>query len=490
MSKGEKTPGERRQLPVQQDKPWGGRFDAVLDDKAEAFLASLPFDRRLAQEDIEGSTAHCRMLMQRGIISAQEGELILNGLAEIGAEIETGTFPFDLSLEDIHMNVERRLIQKIGPSGGKLHTGRSRNDQVALDLHLYVRKEITKVDGLLADVQAVLLELAKKYFGVIIPGYTHLQRAQPVLFSHHLLAYFWMLQRDRERFLDAYKRADLMPLGAGALSGSSFPLDREMVARELRFGAIYENSMDAVSDRDFVVEFLGCAAILAMHLSRFSEELVLWSSQEFAFVELADAFTTGSSMMPQKKNPDVPELVRGKTGRIYGNLVAVLTMLKGLPLTYNKDMQEDKEPLFDTCDTIRQILEIYPPLLATMQLNENKLQQMLRHDFSTVTELADYLAAKGVPFREAHAVVGRLVRYALNEGKHPVELTRSELEAFHPLLDNELMSQILNPRHAVASHRSRGGTAPQAVKAQLSRARQIMRRHTRRAQRLFKCGTF
>lgn len=486
MSADKKTPGKaEKHLPVQQEKPWGGRFDTALDRKAEAFLASLPFDRRLAREDVEGSMAHCRMLMQKKIIPLQEGELILSGLAEIGAELEAGTFPFDLSLEDIHMNVERRLVQKIGPVGGKLHTGRSRNDQVALDMHLYVKKEIKEVDGLLAALQDVILLLARRYLGVIIPGYTHLQRAQPVLFSHHLLAYFWMLQRDRERFLDAYARADLMPLGAGALSGSSFPLDREMVARELHFAALYDNSMDAVSDRDFVIEFLGCAAILAMHLSRLSEELILWSSQEFSFIELADAFTTGSSMMPQKKNPDIPELVRGKTGRIYGNLLALLTILKGLPLTYNKDMQEDKEPLFDTCDAVKAILEIYPALLATMKLNENKLKQAVQQDFSTVTELADYLAANGVPFREAHAVVGRLVRHALDQGKLPAELTRGELASFHPLLDSELVAELLKPQRAVASRLSRGGTAPQAVKAQLSRARRTMRRHKLRAQKVY-----
>ncbi|HAP32830.1 MAG TPA: argininosuccinate lyase [Firmicutes bacterium] len=471
------------------DKPWGGRFDASLDKKAEAFLASLPFDQRLAQEDVRGSMAHCRMLIKTGVLSPGEGELILGGLVEIAGELASGRFPFDLSLEDIHMNVEKRLMEKIGSVGGKLHTGRSRNDQVALDMHLYVRKQIIEVDGLLAGLQAVLLELAKKHLGVIIPGYTHLQRAQPVIFSHHLLAYFWMLQRDRERFLDAYRRADLMPLGAGALSGSSFPLDREAVARELHFAAIYENSMDAVSDRDFVLEFLACAALLIMHLSRLSEELILWSSQEFSFIELSDAFTTGSSMMPQKKNPDIPELVRGKAGRVYGNLLALLTVFKGLPLTYNKDMQEDKEPLFDTCDTIKNILEIYPSLLESTKLNLKQIKQAVQHDFSTVTELADYLAANGIPFREAHAIVGQLVRYALDQGKLPAELTRSELAPFHPLLDSDMTPQLLRPQHAVASHRSRGGTAPQAVKEQLSRARRAMHRINLRAEKLF-CREF
>ncbi|MEW5921315.1 MAG: argininosuccinate lyase [Bacillota bacterium] len=490
MSKRKKSAGEvKKRLPVAQEKPWGGRFDAALDKKAESFLASLPFDQRLAQEDIQGSMAHCRMLIKTGVLPPQDGELILRGLAEISSELAAGSFPFDLSFEDIHMNVERRLVEKIGPVGGKLHTGRSRNDQVALDMHLYVKKEIKQIDGLLTALQAVLLELAKKYLGIIIPGYTHLQRAQPVLFSHHLLAYFWMLQRDRERFLDAYARADLMPLGAGALSGSGFPLDQEEIARELHFAALYENSMDAVSDRDFVIEFLGCAAMLAMHLSRLSEELILWSSQEFSFIELDDAFTTGSSMMPQKKNPDIPELVRGKTGRIYGNLLALLTVFKGLPLAYNKDMQEDKEPLFDTSDTIKSILELFPGLLWSIKLNKEKLKQAVRDDFSTVTELADFLAGKGIPFREAHGIVGRLVRFALDAGKLPADLTRSELAAFHPLLDSDLTLELLKPQRAVESHQSRGGTAPQAVKEQLSRARRAMRRNDVRAKKLFHSGT-
>ena len=482
---------DRKNLPDEgksclPDKPWGGRFDAALNKKAEAFLASLPFDRRLAREDVQGSMAHCRMLIKTGVLSPGEGELILGGLAEIAGELDGGSFPFDLSLEDIHMNVEKRLLEKIGSTGGKLHTGRSRNDQVALDMHLYVRKEIAEVDGLLAGLQAVLLELAKKHLGVIIPGYTHLQRAQPVLFSHHLLAYFWMLQRDRERFISAYSRTDLMPLGAGALSGSGFPLDREAVARELHFAALYENSMDAVSDRDFIVEFLACAALLIMHLSRLSEELILWSSQEFSFIELSDAFTTGSSMMPQKKNPDVPELVRGKTGRVYGNLLALLTVLKGLPLTYNKDMQEDKEPLFDSADTIKGILELFPELLRTMKLKKDKLRKAAGEDFSTVTELADFLAGRGIPFREAHAIVGRLVRYALDQGKLPIELNHSELNAFHPLLGDDQVRSLLKPQQAVKARRTRGGTAPQAVKKQLSMARRTFRRTGTRAQKLFR----
>ncbi len=480
------TPAERRdRLTADGDKPWGGRFDTAMDKKAETFLASLPFDQRLAQEDVQGSIAHCRMLVKQGVLSVDEGDKILDGLAEISTELAEGIFPFDTAFEDIHMNVEKRLVEKIGMVGGKLHTGRSRNDQVALDLHLYVKKEIRETDVLLKRLQQVLLELAKEHMGVIIPGYTHLQRAQPVLFSHHLLAYYWMLHRDRERFLDAYGRTDMMPLGSGALSGSSFPLDREETARLLKFAALYENSMDAVSDRDFVVEYLGCASLLMMHLSRFCEELILWTSQEFSFVELGDAFTTGSSMMPQKKNPDIPELVRGKTGRVYGNLLALLTMLKGLPLSYNKDMQEDKEPLFDTVDTIKKILELFPPMLQSMELKSDNLQRVVGQDFSTVTELADFLAAGGVPFRDAHGIVGRLVRFTLDKGKLPSELTRTELANFHPLLDSEKTTQLLLPKNAVASHRTRGGTAPSAVKEQLNRAHRLARRLDKRAAKIF-----
>jgi len=457
-------------------KPWGGRFREELDKKAEAFTASLPFDSRLAEEDILGSMAHCRMLVKTGILTAQEGDLILNGLQEIGGEISRGEFPYDLSLEDIHMNIEKRLIDKIGPVGGKLHTARSRNDQVALDMHLYVKKELREAEKLICRLQEVILELAQKTLDVIIPGYTHLQRAQPVLLAHHLLAYFWMLQRDRERFLDAFKRADLMPLGAGALSGTSFPVDREEVARELGFGALYENSMDAVSDRDFILEYLSCSSFLMMHLSRLSEELILWTSHEFSFLELGDAFTTGSSMMPQKKNPDVPELVRAKTGRVYGNLMALLTVLKGLPLTYNKDLQEDKEPLFDSVDTVKNVLAIYAQLLKSMQVRREKIAAAMQDDFSTATELADYLALRGLPFREAHYLVGKLVRHCLDEGKLLKDLSSEELAAFHPFLGSDEALASLSPENAVWAKKSRGGTAPEAVRRQLQAAREALKK--------------
>ena len=353
------------------------------------FSASLPFDRRLAPQDIRGSMAHAAMLAACGIITAEEAEAIQAGLQEIAAELKEGRFPFELEDEDIHMNIEKRLTEKIGAAGGKLHTARSRNDQVALDLHLFLMEEIREIDKMVADLQEVFLELARKFMGVVLPGYTHLQRAQPVLFSHHLLAYFWMLQRDRERLAGAYRRADLMPLGAGALSGTSFPIDRRMVAASLGFTRLYENSMDAVSDRDYIVEFLSCAALLMAHLSRLSEELILWSSAEFGFIELDDAYTTGSSMMPQKKNPDVAELARGKTGRVYGSLMALLTVLKGLPLTYNKDLQEDKEGLFDTVDTLKALLPLMGEMLLTMRINRPRMEAAAQDDFACATDLAD-----------------------------------------------------------------------------------------------------
>ncbi len=467
-------PSDDSDAGPKKEKPWGGRFTKGLDARVEAFSASLPFDRRLAKEDVLGSLAHCRMLVHTKIISPEDGALIEQGLKKIEAELEEGTFPFDLAYEDIHMNIEKRLIEIIGPTGGKLHTARSRNDQVALDMHLFVKKEIRAVEHLLRSFQETLLDLAEKNQDIVIPGYTHLQRAQPVLFSHHLMAYFWMLQRDRERFGDLYKRADTMPLGAGALSGTRFPIDREFSARELGFDQLYENSMDAVSDRDFVIEFISNAAILMMHLSRLSEELIIWSSQEFSFIELSDDFATGSSMMPQKKNPDVPELVRGKTGRIYGNLMSLLTVFKGLPLTYNKDMQEDKEPLFDTVDTLKNILELYPALLSSMEIKGKMIEQALAGDFSTATELADFLADQGVPFRESHRVVGEVVGYCLDNGKRLHELSLEELGRFHPLLKESDVRNLFNPRAAVEARACRGGTSPLALREQVQRARQLM----------------
>jgi len=439
----------------------------------EAFNASIGFDRRLYEEDIRGSMAHCRMLAACGIIEQAEADAIIAGLAEIREEIAAGKMEFTAALEDIHMHIEKRLIDKIGPVGGKLHTGRSRNDQVALDLHMYVKKEILATVALIKNLQAVLVEVAEKHHDAVMPGYTHLQRAQPVLFAHHLLAYFWQLERDRERFLDAYKRADWMPLGAGALAGTTFPVNREMVAEELEFATLYENSMDAVSDRDFIVEFLANAAILMMHLSRLSEDLILWNSQEFGFVILDDAFTTGSSIMPQKKNPDVAELVRGKTGRVYGHLMGLLTVLKGLPLTYNKDLQEDKEGLFDTVDTIKICLQLYAAMLRTLQVDKERMYAAVAGDFASATDLADYLVRKGLPFREAHAVVGKLVGKCVAQGRRLVDLTVAELQEASPFFGPEAL-ELLPPENCVAARTSRGGTAAEAVEKQLQKAREIL----------------
>lgn len=454
-------------------KPWGGRFAKETDALVEAFNASIPFDQRLYAEDICGSMAHCRMLAACGIIAEEEAAIILAGLAEIKGEIERGEMEFLLSLEDIHMHVENRLLEKIGPLGGKLHTGRSRNDQVALDMHLYVKKEIVETSALIANLQEALILLAENNLAVVMPGYTHLQRAQPVLFAHHLLAYFWMLQRDKERFLDGYNRADWMPLGAGALAGTTFPIDREMVAQELGFARLYENSMDAVSDRDFVLEYLSNAAILMTHLSRLSEDVILWNSQEFGFITLDDAFTTGSSIMPQKKNPDVAELVRGKSGRVFGHLLGLLVVLKGLPLAYNKDLQEDKESLFDTVDTVKICLRLYAAMLRTVVPDKERMYAAVAGDFASATDLADYLARKGLPFREAHAVVGRLVGKCVLEGRRLMDLTEEELREASSLFRGDALG-LLPPEACVAARKSRGGTAENAVKAQIRQAKELL----------------
>jgi argininosuccinate lyase len=451
-------------------KLWGGRFSKETDARVEKFTASIPFDRRLAAEDIAGSMAHCRMLTACGIISEEDAAAILQGLAEIRGEIERGELEFSLALEDIHMHVEKRLMEKIGPAGGRLHTARSRNDQVALDIHLFVRREIREVESLLRNLQEALLSVAEANPDVIMPGYTHLQRAQPVLLAHHLLAYFWMLERDKARFRDAYRRADLMPLGAGALAGTTFPVNREMVAEELGFGALYENSMDAVSDRDFVAEFHFNSSLLMTHLSRLSEDIILWSTEEFGFVTLDDSYTTGSSIMPQKKNPDVAELVRGKAGRVLGNLVAVLTMLKGLPLAYNRDMQEDKEGLFDTVDTVKQSLAVYAGMIGSMKVNSDRMYAAVDGNYACATDLADYLVGKGLPFREAHAVVGRLVAWCMEYNRRLDRLTAEELQGASPLLGAEALA-LLSPQACVAARQSRGGTSREAVHRQAAAAR-------------------
>jgi len=444
------------------DKPWGGRFTEPTDKFVEEFTASLPFDKRLYRYDIAGSIVHCRMLGRQGIISAEEADKIIHGLEGILDEIEAGGFTWRTELEDVHMNIEVRLIEKIGDAGKKLHTARSRNDQVALDIRLYLRDECAAVAKAIDSAQEAILNQAEKYIDVIMPGYTHLQRAQPVLFSHHLMAYFEMLERDKGRFNDAVKRADRMPLGAGALAGTDFPIDRRFVSLLLRFEQPTANSIDSVSDRDFNLEFLFACSALMMHLSRLSEELILWSSGEFGFVELPDSFCTGSSIMPQKKNPDVPELVRGKTGRVYGDLMALLTVMKGLPLAYNKDMQEDKEPVFDAADTVRGSLRAIGELVAGIAPKRDNMLRAAKGGHSTATDLADYLVKKGLPFREAHEVVGKVVRILIDSGREMEELTLAELRKFYPAADEAALS-CLTVESSVNSRDHIGGTARHAV---------------------------
>ncbi|MGP1585305.1 MAG: argininosuccinate lyase [Schwartzia sp. (in: firmicutes)] len=452
------------------DTLWGGRFTKNTDERINAFQASIGFDRRMYREDIAGSIAHATMLAKCGILSEEDRDRIIDGLKEIEKRIEKGDFPFDTALEDIHMNIEKRLTEAIGEAGGRLHTARSRNDQVALDTHLYLRRATVEVMALLLDMQRALVEAAEKYADVLMPGYTHLQRAQPILFAHHLMAYFSMLGRDFDRFVGVYRRADLMPLGAGALAGTTFPIDRTFTAELLHFDALYTNSLDAVSDRDYIMEFLSAASILMVHLSRLSEEIILWCSREFSFVELDDAHCTGSSMMPQKKNPDVSELVRGKTGRVIGHLMAMMTTVKGLPLAYNKDLQEDKEGVFDAIDTVKFSLAVYARLLRGMKVNRAVTERAVAEDFSNATDLADYLAKKGLPFREAHAVAGRAVHYAMERGKWLTDLTAEEFQSFSPLLD-EGIREVLRPENCVKNRDSLGGTSYHQVERQIAAAK-------------------
>ncbi len=448
---------------------WGGRFTKRPDHLVELFNASVLFDARLALHDIKGSIAHATMLAKVGVLTEEEASIIVDGLAIVRAEIEDGKFVWQTSLEDVHMNIEHRLTALIGPVGGKLHTARSRNDQVALDMHLYVREELDMLDELLTEWMSTLLDVARRYDQVIIPGYTHLQRAQPVLLAHHLLAYFWMFSRDRERVRDARKRVDWSPLGAGALAGTTFPIDREDVAKQLDFHQLYENSMDAVSDRDYIVETLSIMAMIMMHLSRLSEELILFTSYEFGFIELDDAYTTGSSIMPQKKNPDIAELVRGKTGRVYGHLLGLLTTVKGLPLAYNKDLQEDKEGLFDAFDTVKPALVIFKAMIATMTVKTDVIEKAMRHDFSAATDLADYLAKKGLPFRQAHEVVGKIVRTCLDRQIALIDIDLATLKEHSEYFEQDALT-CLFPRSVVGARNSRGGTSPVAVAQQIQYA--------------------
>ena len=437
------------------------------------YTVSLHYDRRLYRQDIAGSQAHIRMLARQCIISEEDAALIVDGLERVCGEIESGEFPWDPSLEDLHMNIEARLSQLIGPAGGRLHTARSRNDQIALDLRLYTKEVIAQTVTALRELQQTLVDLAVSYQDVLMPGYTHLQRAQPVLFAHHVLAYFQMFQRDVGRLADCHRRTDVLPLGSGALAGVPYPTDREWIARELGFSRVSSNSMDAVSDRDFLLEFQAAAAVCMMHLSRFSEEIVLWSSREFGFVNLAEEFTTGSSIMPQKRNPDFAEISRGKTGRVYGNLVGLLTVMKGLPLTYNRDLQEDKEGFFDTVDTLLATLGVFRGMLSTMTLNVERVAEVSAESYMLATDLADYLVGKGVPFREAHGILWDLCRYCEDNSTGLQDITLEDYRRFSPAFEEDVYR--ISAASSVAARDNPGGTAPQRVAEGIRQAQEILR---------------
>jgi len=448
------------------------RLTKDLDDRAKEYTLSIPFDKRLYKQDIAGSIAHAKMLAKQGIISAKDAQLITSGLTSIEEEIEQGTFEFRNETEDLHMSIESRLIQKIGDVGARLHTARSRNDQVALDMRLFLKEVLEETIAGIRALQRSLIKLADDNKSVIIPGYTHLQRAQPVLLAHHLLAYFEMCQRDIERFSQCLNRTDVLPLGSGALSGVSYSIDREFLAKELGFSKLSANSMDAVSDRDFVIEYQSAACIAMMHLSRLAEEIVLWATAEFGFIEIDDAFSTGSSMMPQKKNPDVAELARGKTGRVYGHLVAILTMMKALPLTYNRDLPEDKEGLFDTVDTLISTLNVFAAMVASLRIKSDRTRQAAEENYTLATDIADYLVKKGLPFREAHVIVGKLSRYAIQNRKSLREIELSEFRTFCPDFDNDVKS--ITVESSLASRNIPGGTAPEQVEKALAEARRML----------------
>jgi len=456
---------------LSRDKLWGGRFKESTNELVEEFTESVSYDKRLAPFDIAGSVAHVKMLEKQGILSKEEAEKIIEGLNEILREIEEGKFEWRRELEDVHMNIEKRLTERIGAVGGKLHTGRSRNDQVATDVRLYVRREIEEILELLKKLRRAFVKQAEENLDVVMPGYTHLQIAQPVLYSHHMLAYYWMFKRDEERFRDTLKRVNVSPLGSAALAGTSYPLDREFTARLLGFEGVTRNSMDAVSDRDFVAETIFNCAMVMMHLSRLSEELVLWSTEEFGFIELPDAFCTGSSIMPQKKNPDVSELTRGKTGRVYGDLVAILTILKGLPLTYNRDLQEDKEPLFDAIDTVKISLKVNSLIVEGMKPKRERMREQAKKGFSLATDIADYLAKKGVPFREAHRIVGEIVSYCLDRKKDLEDLTLEEFKQFSESFDEDVLS-LMSVEGSINSRNVTGGTARKQVESEIEKIKE------------------
>ena len=455
-------------------KPWGGRFTEATNALVEEYTASIQYDWRLFPYDIAGSVAHAAMLGKTGIITEREARKIINGLKGILQEITDGKLEFSMELEDIHMNIENRLVRKIGPVGGKLHTARSRNDQVALDLRMYLRDEIMEIRRLLRGLQKTVIGLADRNQDAVMPGYTHLQRAQPVLFGHHLLAYYEMFERDRDRLADCYRRVNIMPLGAGALAGTVLPINRKMVGDLLGFGGIAENSMDAVSDRDFAVEFVSACSQIMVHLSRLAEELVLWSSAEFGFITIADAFTTGSSIMPQKKNPDVAELSRGKAGRVFGNLMALLAIMKGLPLSYNRDMQEDKEPVFDTADTVSQALAVMAAMLDSITVHRDAMRHAAEDGFITATDLADYLVRKGLPFRQAHEVVGRAVLKALELTCGLKDLPLAEYKKLSALIANDVY-RSLSVDASVGRRISYGGTAPANLKKRLAALKKLVK---------------
>lgn len=455
------------------DMMWGGRFTKAEEKNALDFNASISYDCRMYREDIAGSIAHAKMLAAHGIISKEDQEKITKGLLSIKKEIDEGIFPFSVELEDIHMNIEKRLTEEIGDAGARLHTARSRNDQCALDLHMYMKRNIARLSEKLIAVLEALLAASKKYQDVILPGYTHMQRAQPVLFAHHMLAYFAMLERDFKRLEDCYDMCDMSPIGACALAGTTYPTHPEEEANDLHFASVYGNSLDAVSDRDYLLQFLSFASICAMHLSRLSEEFIYWSTSEFQFIELDDGYSTGSSIMPQKKNPDMCELIRGKTGRVYGHLIGLLTVMKGLPLAYDKDMQEDKEGVFDALDTLYFALDIYAGMISTMTVNGDHTRQVLESDFSNATDMADYLAKKGLPFRQAHAVVGSAVHYCIEHHKVLLDLSMEEFRSMSPLFEEDI-KEALSIENCVKNRESYGGTGPKSVERQQTHAEKVI----------------
>ena len=451
-------------------KLWKGRFTKAASSSSNEFNASITFDKRLYKEDIAGSIAHAGMLAKQGIIGQEEADMIVSALLAIKEDIDAGKVEFSIDSEDIHMNIETLLTERIGDTGKKLHTARSRNDQVAVDFKLHVKNEIEQIDGLLEKLLETLVDLAEKHQDTVMPGYTHLQRAQPVTLAYHLMAYYQMFKRDRSRFADCLERMDLSPLGSGALAGTSYVTDRDYTASELGFAGVTENAMDSVSDRDFALEFLSCVSISMMHLSRFCEELILWSSKEFSFIEIDDAYATGSSIMPQKKNPDMAELIRGKTGRVYGDLVTLLTIMKGLPLAYNKDMQEDKPPVFDASDTLKDSVNIFTEMIATMKVNTDVMADAAKYGYMNATDCADYLVGKGIPFRQCHEIIGNLVLHCIEKGCAIEDLSLEELREFSDKFDADIYDKI-SVRACIEAKKSAGSTSFASVKTQIDNAK-------------------